>query len=73
MSFVTVEVDIREGRILPREPEKVPQSASGLLTIFKDSPDAIKKTRIRLPLIKGDGKRIINPTREQLDAAAWGD
>jgi hypothetical protein len=30
MSFVTVEVDIEGGRILPREPEKVPQSAKGL-------------------------------------------
>jgi hypothetical protein len=32
MSYVTVEVDIDHGRIVPREPEKLPEKASGLLT-----------------------------------------
>lgn len=73
MSAITVEVDIKEGRIVPREPNKVPQTATGLLTIFPPAPPAAPKKRIRLPLIKGDGKRIINPTHEELDAASWGD
>ena len=34
MSYVTVEVDIDHGRIVPREPEKLPEKASGLLTIL---------------------------------------
>jgi hypothetical protein len=27
--------------------------------------------RVKLPLVQGDGKRLINPTREQLDASVW--
>jgi hypothetical protein len=27
--------------------------------------------RVKLPLVQGDGKRLINPTREQLDASLW--
>jgi len=30
-----------------------------------------KSHRVTLPLIRGDGKRLINPTREQLDASLW--
>jgi len=25
------------------------------------------------PLIRGDGRRLINPTAEELDASLWGD
>ena len=38
MSFVTVEVDIEQGKILPKEPGKLPASGSGLLTILTASP-----------------------------------
>jgi hypothetical protein len=27
--------------------------------------------QVKLPLVQGDGKRLINPTREQLDASLW--
>jgi hypothetical protein len=30
-----------------------------------------KSRRVRLPLVKGDGKRRIDPTREELDASLW--
>lgn len=30
-----------------------------------------KSYRVKLPLVQGDGKRLINPSREQLDASAW--
>lgn len=33
MSYLTVEVEIRDGTIVAREPEKLPKSAIGLLTI----------------------------------------
>jgi hypothetical protein len=33
MSYVTVEVEIRDGKIVAREPDKLPKTASGLLTI----------------------------------------
>ena len=78
MSYVTVEVEIDHGRIIPRGAENLPDKASGLLTILpltdKNSgkPKA-KEERVQLPLIRGDGKRIINPTAGELDASLWGD
>ena len=73
MSYITVEVDIDHGRIIPREPEKLPDTATGMLTIFAPPPADGKRERIRLPLIQGDGKRMINPTSGELDASLWGD
>jgi hypothetical protein len=34
------------------------------------SPQAGSR-KVRLPLIKGDGSRQIDPTREELDASLW--
>jgi hypothetical protein len=73
MSYLTLEVEIDHGRIIPRQPEKLPERASGLLTIFPASENRSTKQRVQLPLIQGDGKRIINPTAEDLDASLWGD
>lgn len=78
MSYVTVEVKIEHGRIVTREPEKLPETGNGLLTILPpaNGPSAEAKSahrRVELPLIRGDGKRIINPTSEDLDASLWGD
>jgi hypothetical protein len=38
MSYVTVEVDIDHGRILPKGAEALPERASGLLTILNPPP-----------------------------------
>jgi hypothetical protein len=78
MSYVTVEVEIDHGRILPREPGQLPEKGSGLLTILQplgNSSGSSKPIRQRaeVPLIRGDGKRIINPSPEELDASLWGD
>ena len=78
MSYVTVEVEIDHGRIVPREPDKLPEKGNGLLTILPQSGApgngaAAGRTRVQLPLIHGDGKRLINPTPEELDASFWGD
>jgi hypothetical protein len=78
MSYLTVEVEIEHGRIVAREPEKLPEKASGLLTILPvagllaDEPRPVRQ-RVALPLIRGDSKRVINPTPEELDASLWGD
>ena len=78
MSYVTLEVEIDHGRIVPCEPDKLPEKASGLLTILP-APGGLTseakplRQRVELPLIHGDGKRIINPTPEELDAGLWGD
>ena len=77
MSYVTFEVEIDHGRIVAREPEKLPKKGSGLLTILQpaaiptDEVKAVRK-RVELPLIRGDGKHLINPTPEELDASLWG-
>jgi hypothetical protein len=78
MNYLTFEVDIVHGRIVAREPEKLPDRGSGLLTVLpaeagrQTGPSAWRQ-RIELPLIRGDGKRIINPTPAELDASPWGD
>ena len=78
MTYLTVEVEIDHGRIVAREPEKLPETGSGLLTILPPGPGQngglkAARQRVELPLIRGDGKRIINPTPEELDASTWGD
>jgi len=74
MSYLTVEVKFEHGKVVPNEPEKLPESGAGLLTILS-APTAQNepptRTRIQLPLIRGDGKRIINPSPEELDASLW--
>jgi hypothetical protein len=77
MSYLTVEVEIDHGRIVSREPEKLPEMGTGLLTILPTTviENAVPKSprqRVQLPLIQGDGKRMIDPTSEELDASLWG-
>lgn len=78
MSYVTVEVDIAQGRVTPREPQKLPSKGNGLLTIlpspalFAPEPQMARQ-KVELPLIQGDGKRTIDPTVEDLDRSLWGD
>lgn len=69
MSYITVQVDIDHGKVTPREPEKLPVKATGLLTVL--SPEPQKRRRVVLPLIHGDGKHLINPTPQELDASLW--
>jgi hypothetical protein len=73
MSYLTLEVEIDHGRIIPRQPEKLPDRAKGLLTIIPTPDNHSTKQRVQLPLIQGDGKRLVNPTSEDLDASLWGD
>jgi hypothetical protein len=76
MSVITVEVDIDHGKIVARHPEKLPDVAKGILTILpqgaSQAPEE-KRERVTFPIIKGDGKHMINPTPEELDASLWDD
>ncbi len=78
MSYLTVEVQIDHGRVIARGKDQLPDKANGLLTILPPSqvhlgkPKSARK-RVKLPLIRGDGKHVINPTPEELDASLWGD
>jgi hypothetical protein len=40
MSLLTLEVEIQHGKVVPREPEKVPESGRGLLTILPSATAA---------------------------------
>ena len=78
MSYVTVEVQIDHGRIMPREPGMLPETGSGLLTILPTTngmPATGKpgRQRVELPLIRCQPGTVINPTPEELDASFWGD
>ncbi len=78
MSYVTLEVEIDHGRIVARGSEPLPEQGTGLLTILQSTttpepPGQPPRRRVELPLIRGDGKRLINPTPEELDASLWGD
>ncbi len=79
MSYVTLEVKIERGKVVPREPERLPETGNGLLTLLPADdhvqvhPALPRRQRVELPLIRGDGKRLINPTPEELDASLWGD
>jgi hypothetical protein len=38
MSYLTVEVEIDHGKVVPKEPEKLPEKGTGLLTILNPPP-----------------------------------
>jgi hypothetical protein len=40
MSYLTLEVEIDHGKVVPKEPGRLPQTGSGLLTIFQARPNA---------------------------------
>ena len=44
MSYLTVEVEIDHGHVLAKDPERLPEKASGLLTIF--TSDAVNRAAI---------------------------
>jgi hypothetical protein len=39
MTYLTLEVDIQNGTIIPREPGKLPENGSGLLTVLQGAPE----------------------------------
>jgi hypothetical protein len=75
MSYTTLEVEFDHGRVVPKEPDKLPESGHGLLTILppehSDAPKPERK-RVQLPIIHcKPGSKPINPTPEELDASLW--
>ncbi len=39
MSYLTLEVEIDHGRIVPSEPAKLPNKGKGLLTVLESAPE----------------------------------
>jgi hypothetical protein len=54
MSYLTVEVKIDQGRIIPSEPDKLPQNGSALLTILESEGPQKKPERRPYGLAKGE-------------------
>lgn len=74
MSYLTLEAAIEHGQVIVKEPGRLPEKGRGLLTILSvvdGGGQERTRERVRLPLIHGDGRRRINPTREELDASLW--
>jgi len=44
MSYLTMEVEIDHGKVVTKEPSKLPEKASGLLTIFQ--PEASETSKL---------------------------
>jgi len=44
MSYLTLEVEIEHGKVVLKEPSRLPQKASGLLTVFQ--PDENEQSRL---------------------------
>ena len=51
MSYTTLEVEIEHGRIVPKEPQMLPEKGSGLLTILNPSASAVPRP---IGLAKGE-------------------
>jgi hypothetical protein len=48
MSYLTLEVEIDHGKVVTKGPSKLPEKASGLLTIFQsDAPDQSRLTPLQ--------------------------
>jgi hypothetical protein len=73
MSYLTVEVEIDHGKLVAKEPNKLPETGKGVLTVLLPGNPASSfvRKRVHLPLVQGDGSHKINPTPEQLDASLW--
>ena len=53
MSYVTVEVEIEHGRIVPREPASLPEKGTGLLTILQPCASAHSQAPRPIGLAQG--------------------
>ena len=43
MSYITLEVEIEHGQVVPKESDRLPESGHGLLTILQPSPQPTAK------------------------------
>jgi len=63
---VIFQVEIVDGKVLVLG--KLPKAGHGVLRIWESNPTEVKRpAQVQLPLIQGDGSRIVNPTPEELD------
>ena len=66
MSYLTLEVQIDHGKVVPKEPGKLPETASGWLTILQSAP-AAASPMVALAAFR-DLQRQLQLTPEKADA-----
>jgi hypothetical protein len=58
MSYLTVEVEIEHGRIIPSEPKQLPENGKGLLTIFPSANGTTGEKRSPLAALEALQKHL---------------
>ena len=72
MSVITVEVQIDHGTLTAKDPQLLPETGTGLLTILRSGEGPLPtRTPVQLPLVRCTPGTIVNPTAEDLDASLW--
>jgi len=64
MSYITLEVKIENGRIIPNEPEKVPQTGAALLTILQPNLVESGKSLLEMNSLAADTWEKLGPAPE---------
>ena len=69
---ITVEVDIEHGRLTARQPDLLPETGIGLLTVLSPGNDGpSSRVRVSLPLVRCLPGTLVSPTAEDLDDSLW--
>ena len=72
MGPITVEVDIEHGRLTARQPQLLPETGLGLMTILPPDEHGVPRgSRVSLPLVRCVPGTLLNPTAEELDDSLW--
>ena len=68
MGYLTLEVEIDHGKILPREPGKLPQKGKGFLTVTESSQDSDVAKMTQLEAFRSLQKSL---NLDEAKAGAW--
>lgn len=69
---ITVEVDIDHGKLTARQPQLLPETGTGLLTVSAPAQGgAATRRRVSLPLVRCRPGTVLAPTAEDLDDSLW--
>ena len=72
MGPITVEVDIAHGRLTARQPNLLPETGIGLMTILPTNVGAVPpQSRVSLPLVRCVQGTLLSPTGGELDDSLW--
>ena len=76
MSYITLDVEIVNGRVVLKEPDKLPVKGKGLLTVLTSADPTEtqlepSRGRVKTPLIRCKPGTVINPSSVELDASLW--